>query len=111
VVETGVAGTDAAAFESVATPFLADEQVTYIGCSTVNTLLAGGSPGASQFQQADSSKTRSLDACTHLVEGSDAWLMTSPLGTPRGRCDEYSSKIFPQLRNQGMSIRRGETND
>jgi hypothetical protein len=34
----------------------------------------------------------------------NAWLMTSPLGTPRGRCDEYSSKIFPQLRNQGMSI-------
>jgi hypothetical protein len=33
--------------------------------------------------------------------------MTSPLGTPRGRCDEYSSKIFPQLRNQGMLIRRG----
>jgi hypothetical protein len=32
--------------------------------------------------------------------------MTSPLGTPRGRCDEYSSNIFPQLRNQGMSIRR-----
>jgi hypothetical protein len=30
--------------------------------------------------------------------------MTSPLGTPRGMCDEYSSKIFPQLRNQGMSI-------
>jgi hypothetical protein len=30
--------------------------------------------------------------------------MTSPLGTPRGRCDEYSSKIFYQLRNQGMSI-------
>jgi hypothetical protein len=30
--------------------------------------------------------------------------MTSPLGTPRGRCDEYSSKVFPQLRNQGMSI-------
>jgi hypothetical protein len=23
--------------------------------------------------------------------------MTSPLGTPRGRYDEYSSKIFPQL--------------
>jgi hypothetical protein len=41
----------------------------------------------------------------------DAWLMTSLLGTPRGRCDEYSSKVFPQLRNQGMSIRRGETND
>jgi hypothetical protein len=33
--------------------------------------------------------------------------MTSPLGTPRGRSDEYSSKIFPQLRNQGLSIRRG----
>jgi hypothetical protein len=33
--------------------------------------------------------------------------MTSPLGTPRERCDEYSSKIFPQLRNQDMSIRRG----
>jgi hypothetical protein len=37
--------------------------------------------------------------------------MTSPLGTPRGRCDEYSSKIFPQLRNQGLSVKRGETND
>jgi hypothetical protein len=37
----------------------------------------------------------------------DAWLMTSPLGTPRGRCDEYSSKVSPQLRNQGMSIKRG----
>jgi hypothetical protein len=33
--------------------------------------------------------------------------MTSPLGTPRGRCDEYSSKIFPQLRNQGLPFRRG----
>jgi hypothetical protein len=22
--------------------------------------------------------------------------MTGPLGTPRGRCDEYSSKIFPR---------------
>jgi hypothetical protein len=33
--------------------------------------------------------------------------MTSPLGTPRGRRDEYSSKIFPQLRNQGLSFRRG----
>jgi hypothetical protein len=32
----------------------------------------------------------------------DAWLKTSPLGTPRGRCDEYSSKVFPQLRNQGL---------
>jgi hypothetical protein len=30
--------------------------------------------------------------------------MTSLLGTPRGRCDEYSSKIFPQLRNQGLII-------
>jgi hypothetical protein len=40
-------------------------------------------------------------------EEDDCWVMTSPLGTPRGRCDEYSSKIFPQLRNQGMSIRRG----
>jgi hypothetical protein len=28
--------------------------------------------------------------------------MTSPLGTPRGRYDEYNSKIFPQLRNQGL---------
>jgi hypothetical protein len=37
----------------------------------------------------------------------DCWGLTSPLGTPRGRCDEYSSKIFAQLRNQGMSIRRG----
>jgi hypothetical protein len=32
--------------------------------------------------------------------------MNGPLGTPRERCDEYSSKIFTQLRNQGMSIRR-----
>jgi hypothetical protein len=32
---------------------------------------------------------------------------TVQLGTPRGRYDEYSSKVFPQLRNQGMSIRRG----
>jgi hypothetical protein len=31
------------------------------------------------------------------------------LGTPRGRYDEYSSKVFPQLRNQGMSIRRGRS--
>jgi hypothetical protein len=23
--------------------------------------------------------------------------MTSPLETPRGRCDEYSSKVFPHL--------------
>jgi hypothetical protein len=30
--------------------------------------------------------------------------MSSPLGTPRGRYDEYSSKIFPQLRNQGLSF-------
>jgi hypothetical protein len=28
----------------------------------------------------------------------DAWLMTSPLGTPRGKCDEYSSKIFPSIK-------------
>jgi hypothetical protein len=27
----------------------------------------------------------------------DCWVMTSPLGTPRGRCDEYSSNVFPQL--------------
>jgi hypothetical protein len=24
--------------------------------------------------------------------------MTSPLGTPRGRCDEYSSKVFPSVK-------------
>jgi hypothetical protein len=47
----------------------------------------------------------------HVPSAIDAWLMASLLGTPRGRCDEYSSKIFPQLRNQGLSIRRGETND
>jgi hypothetical protein len=35
------------------------------------------------------------------------YLFTVQLGTPRGRYDEYSSKVFPQLRNQGMSIRRG----
>jgi hypothetical protein len=32
------------------------------------------------------------------------------LGTPRGRYDEYSSKVFPQLRNQGLSIRRRADN-
>jgi hypothetical protein len=32
--------------------------------------------------------------------------MIGPLGTPREMCDEYSSKIFPQLRNQGMTIKR-----
>jgi hypothetical protein len=36
--------------------------------------------------------------------------MISLLGTPRGRCDEYSSKVLPQLRNQGMSIRRRADN-
>jgi hypothetical protein len=30
--------------------------------------------------------------------------MISLLGTPRERCDEYSTKIFPQLRNECMSI-------
>jgi hypothetical protein len=30
--------------------------------------------------------------------------ITGQLGTPRGRCDEYSSKIFPQLRNQGLIV-------
>jgi hypothetical protein len=50
-------------------------------------------------------------AIRQSVLGYDAWLMTSPLGTPRGRCAEYSSKIFPQLRNQGLSFRRGETNN
>jgi hypothetical protein len=28
----------------------------------------------------------------------DAWLMTSPLGTPRGRYDEYSSKVFSSVK-------------
>jgi hypothetical protein len=28
----------------------------------------------------------------------DCCLMASPLGTPRGRCDEYSSKIFPSIK-------------
>jgi hypothetical protein len=49
VEEAGVAGTDAAGVVSVASPLLAEVRVTYTGCSTVNTLLAGGSPGASQF--------------------------------------------------------------
>jgi hypothetical protein len=39
-----------------------------------------------------------------LVASDGGQLMTSLLGTPRGRCDEYSSKIFPQLRNQGLSF-------
>jgi hypothetical protein len=33
----------------------------------------------------------------------DAGRITTQLGTPRGRYDEYSSKSFPQLRNRGMS--------
>jgi hypothetical protein len=30
--------------------------------------------------------------------------------TPRARFDEYSSKFFPQLRNQGLSFRRRADN-
>jgi hypothetical protein len=32
--------------------------------------------------------------------------MISPLGTPRGRYDEYSSKVFPSVK-KGLSFRRG----
>jgi hypothetical protein len=58
-------------------------------------------------QKLPSQKSSTSLPATVLENLLDAWLMTSPLGTPRGRCDEYSSKIFPQLRNQGLSIRRG----
>jgi hypothetical protein len=37
--------------------------------------------------------------------------MTGQLETPREGFDEYSSKFFPQLRNQGMSIRRKADNN
>jgi hypothetical protein len=30
--------------------------------------------------------------------------ITVQLGTPRGRYDEYSSKVFPSIRNQGFII-------
>jgi hypothetical protein len=42
-----------------------------------------------------------------LAKGGALHLFTVQLGTPRERYDEYSSKVFPQLKNQGMSIRRG----
>jgi hypothetical protein len=63
------------------------------------------------MQKLPSQKSSTSFLATVPEKELNAWLMTSPLGTPRGRCDEYSSKIFPQLRNQGMSIRRGETNN
>jgi hypothetical protein len=30
--------------------------------------------------------------------------ITVQLGTPRGRYDEYSSKVFPSIRNQGFIV-------
>jgi hypothetical protein len=48
------------------------------------------------------------------VEGklmSDAWWMTSPLGTPRGRCDEYSSSFSLNYETKVYRSWRGETND
>jgi hypothetical protein len=46
------------------------------------------------------------------IVGCCIWLMTSPLGTPRGRCDEYSSKIFPSVKKPKFNRSwRGETND
>jgi hypothetical protein len=30
--------------------------------------------------------------------------MTSPFGTPRGRCDEYSSKIFPSVKKSRFIV-------
>jgi hypothetical protein len=39
------------------------------------------------------------------------WQACSPLGTSRGRFDEYSSKIFPQLETKVYRSSRGETND
>jgi hypothetical protein len=55
-------------------------------------------------------ETMELAVVSYRREVLDVWLMTSPLGTPRERCDEYSIKIFPQLRNQDMSIRRRTDN-
>jgi hypothetical protein len=34
-------------------------------------------------------------------------IITRQLGTPSGRCDEHSSKFFPQLETKVLSIRRG----
>jgi hypothetical protein len=39
------------------------------------------------------------DACGPVV----MMKMTGQLGTPRGRYDEHCSKVFPSIRNQGMS--------
>jgi hypothetical protein len=41
----------------------------------------------------------------------DAEWMTGPLGTPRGRCDEYSSKIFPQYETKFYRSGEEQTND
>jgi hypothetical protein len=41
----------------------------------------------------------------------DAGSMTSPLGTPRGRCDKYSSKILPQYETKVYRSGEEQTND
>jgi hypothetical protein len=40
-----------------------------------------------------------------------AWWMTSPLGTPRGRCDEYSSWFSLNYETKVYRSWRGETSD
>jgi hypothetical protein len=45
-----------------------------------------------------SQKTSTSSPATTPEKELDAWLMTSPLGTPRGRYDEYSSKVFPSVK-------------
>jgi hypothetical protein len=81
-----------------------DQDTTVVAWSTLTSMFSSSSKSKASHLRAALNNTKKKDM-------TDAWLMTSRLGTPRGRCDEYSSKIFPQLRNQGLSFRRGETNN
>jgi hypothetical protein len=48
----------------------------------------------------------------HVPRHSDCCLMASPLGTPRGRYDEHSSKSFPSVKKPRFNRPwRGQTND
>jgi hypothetical protein len=58
-----------------------------------------------------SQKSSTFSPATAPEKELDAWLMTSPLGTPRGRCDKYSSKIFPQYEAKVCQSGEEQTND
>jgi hypothetical protein len=51
----------------------------------------------------------SIPRTLHVMAGVQLMMMiiTRQLGTPSGRCDEHSSKLFLQLETKVLSIRRG----